>query len=103
RRSQSEWKAVSCADGAHLDARQRQGRQVSAIRGYVPVGRIFQVDSLSSLCLKGKAIRLMLQRERAEEFHRLHASDKALVLVNAWDAASARLFEQAGAPAICHD
>src|SRR5262249_48002071 len=45
-------------------------------------------------------MQLMLQRERAEEFHRLHASDKTLVLVNAWDAASAKLFEQAGAPAI---
>ncbi|MGH9939847.1 MAG: isocitrate lyase/PEP mutase family protein [Blastocatellia bacterium] len=40
------------------------------------------------------------QQERAEAFHRLHAGDKPLVLVNAWDAASARLFEQAGAPAI---
>lgn len=41
-----------------------------------------------------------IQQERADVFHRLHAGDKALVLVNAWDAASARLFEQAGAPAI---
>jgi len=41
-----------------------------------------------------------IQQERAEAFHRLHAGDKTLVLVNAWDAASARLFEQAGAPAI---
>src|SRR5215468_8465660 len=40
------------------------------------------------------------QQERAEAFHRLHAGDKPPVLVNAWDAASARLFEQAGSPAI---
>jgi 2-methylisocitrate lyase-like PEP mutase family enzyme len=40
------------------------------------------------------------QQERAEAFHRLHTGDGILVLVNAWDAASARLFEQAGSPAI---
>jgi len=40
------------------------------------------------------------QRERAEAFHRLHTGDGILVLVNAWDAASARLLEQAGSPAI---
>jgi 2-methylisocitrate lyase-like PEP mutase family enzyme len=39
------------------------------------------------------------QRERAREFRRLHESDRTLVLVNAWDAVSARLFEEAGAPA----
>ncbi len=41
-----------------------------------------------------------IQQERAEAFHRLHAGDGVLVLVNAWDAVSARLFEQAGSPAI---
>ena len=40
------------------------------------------------------------QQERAEAFHRLHTGDGILVLVNAWDAASARLLEQAGSPAI---
>jgi 2-methylisocitrate lyase-like PEP mutase family enzyme len=39
------------------------------------------------------------QRERAEEFHRLHHGE-VLVLPNAWDAASARLVEQAGAVAV---
>jgi 2-methylisocitrate lyase-like PEP mutase family enzyme len=41
-----------------------------------------------------------IQQERAEAFHRLHAGAGILVLVNAWDAASARIFEQAGSPAI---
>jgi 2-methylisocitrate lyase-like PEP mutase family enzyme len=45
-------------------------------------------------------MRRTIQRQRAEAFHRLHAGDGMLVLVNAWDAASARLFEQAGSPAI---
>jgi 2-methylisocitrate lyase-like PEP mutase family enzyme len=40
------------------------------------------------------------QSERADAFHRLHAGDRALVMVNAWDAVSARIIEQAGAPAI---
>src|SRR5262245_19893935 len=40
------------------------------------------------------------QQERAEAFHRRHAGDGIIVLVNAWDAASARLLEQAGSPAI---
>ena len=45
-------------------------------------------------------MRRTIQRQRAEAFHRLHAGDGMLALVNAWDAASARLFEQAGSPAI---
>ncbi len=40
------------------------------------------------------------QQAHADTFHRLHARDGILVLVNAWDAASARVFEAAGAPAI---
>lgn len=40
------------------------------------------------------------QRERAELFHRLHAGPKPLMLPNAWDAASARVIENAGAKAI---
>ncbi len=40
------------------------------------------------------------QRERARAFHALHISDRILVLPNAWDAASARIFELAGAPAV---
>jgi 2-methylisocitrate lyase-like PEP mutase family enzyme len=39
-----------------------------------------------------------LQQTRAEAFHQMHAG--MLVLVNVWDAASARLFEEAGSPAI---
>jgi 2-methylisocitrate lyase-like PEP mutase family enzyme len=45
-------------------------------------------------------MRRTIQRQRAEAFHQLHAGDGILALVNAWDAASARLFEQAGSPAI---
>jgi 2-methylisocitrate lyase-like PEP mutase family enzyme len=45
-------------------------------------------------------MRQFTQQERAEDFHRLHTDGGILVLVNAWDAASARLFEQAGSPAI---
>lgn len=40
------------------------------------------------------------QQKRADLFHRLHSGDEMLVLVNAWDAASAKLFEQAGSSAI---
>lgn len=43
---------------------------------------------------------LTLQQERAIEFHRLHSGENPLILVNAWDAASARLIEQSGSPAI---
>jgi 2-methylisocitrate lyase-like PEP mutase family enzyme len=44
----------------------------------------------------------MSQQELATRFRRLHArgSDPILVLPNAWDAMSARLVEEAGAPAI---
>ncbi len=40
------------------------------------------------------------QQSRARLFHELHHRDQILVLLNAWDAASARIFELAGAPAI---
>jgi 2-methylisocitrate lyase-like PEP mutase family enzyme len=41
-----------------------------------------------------------LQRHRAEKLRELHRGPRILVLCNAWDAASARIFEQAGFPAI---
>lgn len=40
------------------------------------------------------------QREKAIQFRQLHSGHPILVLPNAWDAASARIFEQAGFPAI---
>lgn len=40
------------------------------------------------------------QAARAQTFRQLHATDAPLVLPNAWDAVSARVIEQAGAPAI---
>lgn len=40
------------------------------------------------------------QREKAEQFRRLHHEEPMLVLPNVWDAASARIIEQAGFRAI---
>jgi 2-methylisocitrate lyase-like PEP mutase family enzyme len=40
------------------------------------------------------------QQERARAFHELHGGGRILVLPNAWDAASARIFELAGARAV---
>ncbi|MGH8459792.1 MAG: isocitrate lyase/phosphoenolpyruvate mutase family protein, partial [Nevskiales bacterium] len=39
----------------------------------------------------------MEQTARAQRFHQLHSGGRVLVLPNAWDAASARIIEQAGA------
>ena len=39
-------------------------------------------------------------QQKTETFHRLHEGPAPLVLVNAWDAASARIVECAGARAI---
>ena len=39
-------------------------------------------------------------KDRARAFHALHHGGRILVLPNAWDAASARIFELAGAPAV---
>ncbi len=39
-------------------------------------------------------------REKAEKLRALHRAGRPLVLVNAWDAATARLFEKAGSAAI---
>jgi 2-methylisocitrate lyase-like PEP mutase family enzyme len=43
---------------------------------------------------------LRSQKEKAEEFRKMHHSGDILVLANAWDVPSARIFEQAGFPAI---
>ena len=43
---------------------------------------------------------MSVQKEKAELFRRLHHGPEILVLPNAWDCASARIFEQAGFPAI---
>src|SRR5579862_8316792 len=40
------------------------------------------------------------QAERARQFLDLHRGPKILLLPNAWDVASARIFEEAGFPAI---
>lgn len=40
------------------------------------------------------------QNELSEKFHALHHSDEMLVLPNAWDCASAKIFEVAGFKAI---
>ncbi len=40
------------------------------------------------------------QRRKAETFRKLHDRSKILVLPNAWDAASAKIFEAAGFPAV---
>jgi 2-methylisocitrate lyase-like PEP mutase family enzyme len=42
----------------------------------------------------------MSQQSKAEAFRALHRGPEILVLPNAWDAVSARIFEQAGFPAI---
>lgn len=46
------------------------------------------------------AIDIAFQRQKAEKFRKLHDRSKILVLPNAWDAASAKIFEAAGFPAI---
>lgn len=43
---------------------------------------------------------LQLQRQKAEAFRQMHDRKRLLVLPNAWDAASAKIFEAAGFPAI---
>lgn len=40
------------------------------------------------------------QAERAEAFRKLHHLDRPLILPNAWDVPSARIFEDAGFPAV---
>ena len=41
---------------------------------------------------------LNAQRQKAEAFRRMHDRSRILVLVNVWDAMSARAVEEAGGP-----
>src|SRR5947199_10513173 len=43
---------------------------------------------------------IQAQRDKAEAFRRMHDRTRILVLPNAWDAASARIFEEAGFEAV---
>src|SRR5260370_4926946 len=48
----------------------------------------------------GSPMTTSTQKDKAVQFRQLHAGSDILVLPNAWDAASARVLEQAGFPAI---
>jgi 2-methylisocitrate lyase-like PEP mutase family enzyme len=43
---------------------------------------------------------VLAQREKAENFRALHRGPRLLILPNAWDVPSARVFEEAGFPAV---
>jgi 2-methylisocitrate lyase-like PEP mutase family enzyme len=43
---------------------------------------------------------MRIQAEKAEQFRKLHHGPRMLLLPNAWDVASARIFEDAGFPAV---
>src|SRR5262249_6275640 len=55
---------------------------------------------LASGCTKETSMDLSTQRQKAEAFRRMHDRSRILVLVNVWDAMSARAVEDAGARAI---
>src|SRR5215813_4149889 len=59
-----------------------------------------QARSTMSFNLDEALMQTVEARQRAAVFHRLHTEADALVLVNAWDAGSARVLEHAGARAI---
>jgi 2-methylisocitrate lyase-like PEP mutase family enzyme len=48
----------------------------------------------------GSVVLVRTQKERAEDFRALHHGKRILVLPNAWDVPSARVFEDAGFPAV---
>ncbi len=50
--------------------------------------------------MAGKGKSTLTQSEKAEAFRRMHDRSRILVLPNAWDAASARIFEEAGFSAV---
>jgi 2-methylisocitrate lyase-like PEP mutase family enzyme len=45
-------------------------------------------------------IYIVTQEQKAQQFHSFHHGSETLVLLNAWDAASARVFEDAGSRAL---
>jgi 2-methylisocitrate lyase-like PEP mutase family enzyme len=50
--------------------------------------------------LEGQKMNRQHQVEKANAFRRMHEGSRILVLPNAWDVASARVFEEAGFPAV---
>jgi 2-methylisocitrate lyase-like PEP mutase family enzyme len=63
----------------------------------VALARSIQAASLAAVEYN---VLMKSQNEKAEIFRSLHRSPEILVLLNTWDCASARIFEQAGFPAI---
>src|ERR1700730_8987907 len=59
------------------------------------------IERGTSLSVRGeRTMDMNLQREKAETFRRMHDRRRILVLPNAWDAASARVFEGVGFKAV---
>jgi len=54
----------------------------------------------SVILLPSQEVAELTQKEKAEAFRRMHNRTRILVLPNAWDAASARIFEDAGFSAV---
>jgi 2-methylisocitrate lyase-like PEP mutase family enzyme len=62
-----------------------------------------RLDNKQSLCFAQENLDMVTsstQREKAIAFRALHTGARMLVLPNAWDAISARIFEDAGFPAV---
>lgn len=58
------------------------------------------VATARTLAQRGDTLTKMERSEQARRFHALHSQPGVLAILNAWDAGSARVFEQAGCAAI---
>lgn len=56
--------------------------------------------AVAVLCEDDLEMDKAVQREKAEKFRALHSPGRILILPNAWDVPSARVFEDAGFPAV---
>jgi 2-methylisocitrate lyase-like PEP mutase family enzyme len=69
------------------------------IRAYNHNSRTVANRKANTTIQKSEPVNISRQRQLAEEFRRLHRAPPILLLPNAWDPMSARLFEASGFPA----
>jgi len=75
------------------------GRQSSLFGYLVNSDKVFLQSVEDSSCMTAPSLRMSRAR-KAEEFRALHNRKRILILPNAWDVPSARIFEDEGFPAV---
>src|SRR6185369_10436386 len=86
-------------DRPSLPPRDRRRWQPHRLRRR-PRAQVLAAGARTRMDQRAEGVGMSAAQERATRFRVLHAPGELLLLANCWDAASARLIESCGAPAV---